>query len=75
MLKLPQGTTEIFEVFPGLQTFFIASTTSAIILGQLCQTESENTFLHCKFIDKTRDDDLIPKHWENFKGELRKVIM
>ena len=59
MLELPQGTTEIFKVFPaGLSTFFIASTTSAIILGQLCQ--SENKILH-KFIEMTSDDDLIPK--------------
>ena len=60
MLKLPQGTTEIFEFFPGLLTFFIASTTSAIILGQLCQIESENKILH-KFIDMTSDDVLTPK--------------
>ena len=60
LFELPQGTTEILEVFPGLQTFFIASTTSAIILGQLCQVESENKILH-KFIDMTSDDDLVPK--------------
>ena len=59
MLELPQGTTEIFEVSPaGLQTFFITSTTSAIILGQLCQ--SENKILH-KFIDMISDDNSITK--------------
>ena len=58
MLELPQGTTEIFEVFPRLSTFFIAPTASEIILGQLCQ--SENKFLH-KLIDMTSDHNLIPK--------------
>ena len=44
----------------GYRRFLIASTTSAIILRQLSQIESENKILH-KFIDMTRDDDLITK--------------
>ena len=65
MLELPQGTTEIFEVFPGLSTFFIASTATALFLGQLCQ--SENKFLH-KFIDMTSDDHSIPKQKTSMSG-------
>ena len=58
MLELLEELLKYSRFFLGYKRSFIASTTNAIILEQLCH--SENKIL-LKFIDMTSADNLIPK--------------